>query len=209
MKVFSSHGGRTARCSSFSPCGAPALGFPGFSNCEMPAQWLQLPSSRTQAQESWFTGFIPPQHVGASRTRNRTHISGIGRQTLYHWANRETLFSSVQSLTRVRVFATPWTATRQASLSITNSRSLFKVMSIESVMPSNQFTFGHYLSGRSIEQQLMTWLSDWTELIFNQYLSVFSWTGNPSMVPSMGLQSWTQLTHWTELIFSWTNGILK
>ena len=45
--------------------------------------------------------------------------------------------SSVQSLSRVRLFATPWTAARQASLSITNSRSLFKLMSIESVMPSN------------------------------------------------------------------------
>ena len=42
----------------------------------------------------------------------------------------------VQSLCHVRLFATPWTAARQASLSITNPRSLLKVMSIESVMPS-------------------------------------------------------------------------
>ena len=46
-------------------------------------------------------------------------------------------FSSVQSLSRVQLFATPWTAARQASLSITNSWSLPKLMSIESVMPSN------------------------------------------------------------------------
>ena len=45
--------------------------------------------------------------------------------------------SSVQSLSRVQLFATPWTSARQASLSITNSRSLPKPMSIESVMPSN------------------------------------------------------------------------
>ena len=45
--------------------------------------------------------------------------------------------SSVQSLSHVRLFATPWTAARQASLSITNSWSLPKLMSIESVMPSN------------------------------------------------------------------------
>ena len=45
--------------------------------------------------------------------------------------------SSVQSLSRVRLFATPWTAARQASLSITNSQSLRKLMSIASVMPSN------------------------------------------------------------------------
>ena len=46
-------------------------------------------------------------------------------------------FSSVQSLSRVRLFATPWTAAHQASLSITNSRSPPKPMSIELVMPSN------------------------------------------------------------------------
>ena len=47
------------------------------------------------------------------------------------------VFSSVQSLSRVRLFATPWTTARQASLSITNSCSPSKPMSIESVMPSN------------------------------------------------------------------------
>ena len=46
-------------------------------------------------------------------------------------------FSSVQLLSRVWLFATPWTAAYQASLSITNSWSLLKLMSIESVMPSN------------------------------------------------------------------------
>ena len=45
--------------------------------------------------------------------------------------------SSVQSLSHVRFIATPWTAVRQASLSITNLQSLLKLMSIESVMPSN------------------------------------------------------------------------
>ena len=53
--------------------------------------------------------------------------------------------SSVQSLSRVRLFATPWTAARQASLSITNSRSSPKFMSIESVMPSNHFILHHPL----------------------------------------------------------------
>ena len=45
--------------------------------------------------------------------------------------------SSAQPLSRVQRFATPWTAARQASLSITNSQSLLNLMSIESVMPSN------------------------------------------------------------------------
>ena len=47
------------------------------------------------------------------------------------------VFSSVQLLSHVRLSAIPWTAARQASLSITNSWSLLKLMSIESVMPSN------------------------------------------------------------------------
>ena len=47
------------------------------------------------------------------------------------------VFSSVQSFSRVQLFATPWITARQASLSITNSRSLFRLMPIESVMPSS------------------------------------------------------------------------
>ena len=47
------------------------------------------------------------------------------------------LFSSIQSLSHVQLFATPWAAAHQASLCITNSRSLLKLMPIESVIPSN------------------------------------------------------------------------
>ena len=54
-------------------------------------------------------------------------------------------FSSVQSLTHVRLFETPWTAAHQAFLSITNSRSLLKLMSIRSVMPSNHLFLCHPL----------------------------------------------------------------
>ena len=56
-----------------------------------------------------------------------------------------TQISSVQSLSRVRLFATLWTAAHQASLSITNSQSSLKLMSIESVMPSNHLIFCHPL----------------------------------------------------------------
>ena len=54
-------------------------------------------------------------------------------------------FSSVQSLSCVRFFTTPWMAARQASLSITDSRSLLKLISIESVMPSNHLILCHPL----------------------------------------------------------------
>ena len=56
-----------------------------------------------------------------------------------HW------FSSVQSLSCVRLFETPWTAARQASLSITNSWSLLKLMSIELATPSNHLILCHPL----------------------------------------------------------------
>ena len=105
-------------------------------------EWIAISSSR---ESSW--------------TRDSSHISYvscIGRWILYHWATWEApfshisyyrilsrffsailQFSSVQSLSRVRLFATPWTVARQASLSITNSQSSLKLMSIESVMPSS------------------------------------------------------------------------
>ena len=55
------------------------------------------------------------------------------------------IFSSVQSLSHVQLFATPWTAACQASLSITNSWSLLKLISIDSVMPSNHLILCHPL----------------------------------------------------------------
>ena len=58
-------------------------------------------------------------------------------QSMHRWKK----YSSVQPLSPVRLFATPWTAACQASLSITNSWSLLKLMSIELVMPSNNLIF--------------------------------------------------------------------
>ena len=79
--------------------------------------------------------------------RDRTRVSCIGGRRFNLWAIREALlisiidiynqFSSVQSLSRVQLFATPWIAALQASLSITNSQSSLKLMSIKSVMPSS------------------------------------------------------------------------
>ena len=70
---------------------------------------------------------------------NSTHGYGGLTVFVYLWVQAVSglSFSSVQSLSHVQLFVTPWTAARQASLSITNSRSLPKLMSIESVMPSN------------------------------------------------------------------------
>ena len=64
-----------------------------------------------------------------------TWLSGKGHMGSFFKALHQ--FSSVQSLSRVRLFATLWTTARQAFLSVTNSQSLSKLMSIELVMPSN------------------------------------------------------------------------
>ena len=66
-------------------------------------------------------------------------------QLQHHFFQISKINSSVQLLSHVRLFATPWTVTRQAFLSITNSRSLLKLMSIESVMPSNHLILCHPL----------------------------------------------------------------
>ena len=67
------------------------------------------------------------------------YYSALKRNELSSYAN------SVQSLSRVRLFATPWIAPRQASLSITNSRSSLRLMSIKSVMPSSHLILCHPL----------------------------------------------------------------
>ena len=72
--------------------------------------------------------------ISDSPVRQVLKINGIWRVFAHY---NQIQFTSVQSLSRVQLFATPRTAARQASLSITNSKSLPKLMSIESVMPSN------------------------------------------------------------------------
>ena len=81
-----------------------------------------------------------PFSSGSSLPRNRTGVSCIAGRFFTNWTIRgspSVQFSSLQSLSRVWLFATPWIAAHQASLSITNSWSLLKLMPIESVMPSS------------------------------------------------------------------------
>ena len=71
--------------------------------------------------------------------------TGCGTDLFWWLGPCSVQFISLQSLSLVQLFATPWTAALQASLSITNSRSLLKLMSIESVMPSNHLILCHPL----------------------------------------------------------------
>ena len=119
-------------------------------------EWVAMPSSRgssqlrDQTQVSHTAGrFFPNQ---ATREAIKPMIDEIKAQEsgilLLGWASLSLecplryrtmiiQFSSVQSLSHVQLFSTPWTTAHQAFLSITNSQSLPKPMSIESVMPSN------------------------------------------------------------------------
>ena len=75
---------------------------------------------------------------GSSQPRDQTQVSCIAGGFFTNWAIREAIqFSSVQSLSRVWLFVTPWITAHQASLSITNSRSSPRLTSIDSVMPSS------------------------------------------------------------------------
>ena len=74
-----------------------------------------------------------PVRISGRKSRHRS-----GNRAPVVWSHRQHGgFSSAQLLSRVRLFATPWTAACQASLSITSSQNLLKLMSMELVMPSN------------------------------------------------------------------------
>ena len=105
--------------------------------------WLDLWVGRIPWSSIWQSTpvFLPGKSHG-----QRSLVVYIGSQRVGHdWSELVLQFSSVQSLSRVRLFETPWTAARQASLSITNSWSLPKLMSIGSVMPSNHLILCHPL----------------------------------------------------------------
>ena len=76
------------------------------------------------------------EEPGGLQSTGRKELDTTERLTLH--------FHSVQSLSRVRLFATPWTTARQASLSFI-SQSMLKLMSIELVMPFNHLTLCHFL----------------------------------------------------------------
>ena len=120
---------------------------------------------------------------------------------LYTWkwhniANQ--LFSSVQWLSHVQLFATPWTAVCQASLSISNSQSLLKLMSIESVMPSNHLILCHpLLFPPSICPSIRVFSKGSVlHIMWSKY-----WISASASVLSMNIQDWFPLgwTGWISL----------
>ena len=136
---------------SFRPldCSPPRPSVHGILQARI-LEWVPIPFSR-----------------GSSWPRDQTQVSGIACRFFIIWAIREAFlyynwvaalsmllkgsshlsvqFSSVQSLSHVWLFATPWITAHQASLPITNSQSSLKLTSIESVMPSSHLILCHPL----------------------------------------------------------------
>ena len=121
------------------------------------------------------------------------------------------MFSSVQLLSHVRLFVTPWTAASQASLSITNSQSPPKPMSTESVMPSNHLILCPYMTtGKNIALTIGTFFGKVISLLLHmlsRFVIAFlprskglliSWLQSPSAV--------ILLYFWIDFPSCWTEG---
>ena len=114
-----------------------------------------------------------------------------------------TQLSAVQALSHGRLFATPWTAARQASLSITNSRSLLKLMFIKSVMQSNYLIFCHpFLLPPSIFPNIRVFSNE------SVLPSGSESTGVSASVPPVNTQDWSPLG-WTGWISLQSQGLSR
>ena len=114
-------------------------------------------------------------------------------------------FSSVQSLSHVWLFATPWIAACQASMSITNSRSLLKLMSIESVMPSSHLILCHpLLLLPPIPPSIRVFSNESTLHMMWQSIGV---SASESVLP-MNTQDWSPLG-WTGWISLQSKGLSR
>ena len=124
---------------------------------------------------------------------------------LIYFINIYVQLSSVQSLSRVRLFATPWTAASQASLSITNSRSLPKLMSIKSVMPAS-----HLILCRPL--LLLPPIAPSIRVFSNESTLCMRWpkywSFSFSIIPSKEHQHWSPLG-WTGWISLQSKGLSR
>ena len=147
---------------------------------------------------TWLSKVNVPRGGDGKGNRIRNAFESIFRRFFQNAeVPMECVFSAVQLLSGVWLFATPWTAARQASLSITNSRSPPKPMSIESALPSNHLICSHFLltlpsifpasgsfpmsqlfasRGQNIRVSALTWvlsinIQDWSPLRWTGWMS--------------------------------------
>ena len=105
---------------------------------ETQESWVQSTCREYPLSRKWLNTpvFLPGKLQGQRSLASVTPCLKKRQTWLSYWAHKHRL-SSIQSLSQVQHFVTPWTTARQPSLSITNSWRVLKLMSIESVMPSN------------------------------------------------------------------------
>ena len=164
---------------------------------------LQTPSSYRQVQMQVLMhvnlSALPARELQATapQTSERTQWPDLCFQTLFSNQETKAPFSSVLSLSRVQLFATRWTAACQASLSITNSQSLLKLMSIESVMPSNHLILCRPSSCFQSFPASESFLISWFFASGGQNIGVSA----SASVLSMNIQDWSPLgwTGWMSL----------
>ena len=106
-------------------------------NAAIPLLGIHPNVTNTLTQEDICTSMFIEALFTINKTWKQSKCPSMGEWINYLQDICRRIFSSVQSLSHVRLFATPWTTVRQASLSITNSQSLPKLISIALVMPSN------------------------------------------------------------------------
>ena len=140
--------------------------------------------------EIWPLAFSPAVEQNCFPCRPFNHLCFLSLHPLRFQ------FSSVQSLSHVRLFATPWIAACQASLSITNSLSLLKLMYIELVVPSSHLTLCHPLL-------LLPSISPSIRVFSNKSVLCIRWPKfwSFSLSISMNIQDWFPLglTVWISL----------
>ena len=122
------------------------------------------------------------EQIGGEETKKiwLSLVKSLTIRNIYILKGVSVQFTSLQLLSGVRLFATPWIAARQASLSITNSQSLPKLMSIESVMPSPLSSPSPPAPNPSQHQGLFQWVNSSHEvakvLEFQLQHQTFQWT---------------------------------
>ena len=151
----------------------------------------------------WIYDVIQPSHPLLSPSAPAFSLSQY--HGLFQWVSSLYQFSSLQSLSRVWLFATTWIAAHQASLSITISRSSLKLISIEMVMPSNHLILCHPLF-------LLPPIHHRIRVFSNQSILHIRWpkywSFSFSIIPSKEHQGWSP-SEWTGWISFQSKGLSR
>ena len=167
---------------------------------------LQHHSSKASILQcsAYFIVQLSHPYITTGKTIALTRQTFVGK-VMFLLFNMLSQFTLGQSLSHVQLFSTPWTAARQASLSVINSQSLLKLMSIESVMPANYLTLGRpLLLPPSIFPSIRVFSNESTlRMRWPKY-----WSFSFSIVLPMNTQDWSPLG-WTGWIFLQSKGLSR